>query len=84
MNYDGLIAQASEYAPADISIDMCRHESVIEPTFWLFRNGSQIGCAAHEPGGAMPWRAVKMHRGMPYAEKRFLTIDQAIRFAGVG
>jgi len=83
MNYDLLIAEAQPFVPADVRVDMCRHPSVTEPAFWLFRTADgrerQIGGLHLEPGGQ--WRASRMNRGMPYAEKVFSTLCQALKFA---
>lgn len=81
INYDAMIAQAAEFVAQSIRIDMCRHETVTEPTFWLFSGDEQIGCAAFERGGAMPWRGTRMRRGIPYAQQNFIAMDGALRFA---
>lgn len=80
MNYEALIADARPFVPAKFSIDMCRHESVTLPTFWIFDGKSQIAAVAYEPNNAMPWRGTKMCRGMPSAQKRFLAMDHALAF----
>ncbi len=81
MNYKALIADAKQFVPSVFRVDMCRHESVKHPTFWIFDGESQIGSAAFEPSGSMPWRACKMFRGSPTAQKHFLAMDQALAFA---
>ncbi len=81
MDYAALIEQASEHVPSDIRVDMCRHESVTLPTFWLFRHKAQIATVAYEPNYAMPWRGTRMSRGMPTAQQRFIAMDHALRFA---
>lgn len=80
-DYAALIEQAREYVPSTIRVDMCRHESVTDWTFWLFDGKDQIGCAVRETRYSMPWRGTRMRRGMPYAEKRFIAIDEALKFA---
>ena len=79
--YEKLIAEASKYVPDDVRLDMCRHESVTEEVFWLFRNEKQIGVVAHEPGYAFAWRGTRMYRGMPTGQLRFGFIDEALRYA---
>ena len=54
---------------------------VIMPTFWLFRDKSQIAAVACE--GA-EWRASRMSRGMPYAQQRFISLEEALRYAVAG
>ena len=81
MDYDALIAQAREYVPNAITVDMCKHNSITVPTFWLFAGKEQIGCAAFEPRAAMPWRGTRMRRGMPYAQQHFVAMDHALRYA---
>ncbi len=56
------IAAAEQYVPADVRVDMCRHTTVTEPTFWLLRGESQIAAIAADNG---KWRATRIHRGMP-------------------
>ena len=81
MDYNLLIAKAREFVPESIGIDMCRHESVTDPTYWLFRDSQQIGSVAYEPSYAAMWRACRMSRGMPTAERRFGSLPEALQFA---
>lgn len=79
--YKKLIAEASRHVPAGVTVDMCRHESVTEETFWLFRDDKQIGVVAHESKYARPWRGTRMHRSMPIGQMRFESIAEALRYA---
>jgi hypothetical protein len=76
--YDRMIAAASRYVPPGVTVEMCRHPSVIMATFWLFRDGAQVGAVACE--GA-EWRASRMRGGQPYAQQRIISLEDAIRFA---
>lgn len=81
--YDALIAEAQEHVAPGVRVDMCRHPSVSfdERSFWLFRDDKQIAAVAHESRSMLPWRATRMERGMPTAQRRFVTIDHALRWA---
>ncbi len=81
LDYDFLIRQASEHVPETVRLDMCRHESATDPTYWLFREKDQIGVVAYEPQYAAMWRASRMHRGMPTAQQRFGDMESAFQFA---
>lgn len=87
MDYDLLIARAALSLPAQrafelpLRLDMCRHVSVKDPTFWVFAGATQIGCAAYEPGNANPWRGARIFRGSPVMQARFSAMETAIQFA---
>jgi hypothetical protein len=80
-DYKAMIEQARNFVPSAIRVDMCRHESVTDWTFWLFDDKEQIGCAVRDTRYSMPWRGTRMQRGIPYAEQRFVSMDKALRFA---
>jgi hypothetical protein len=80
-DYEALIIQAREFVPPTIRVDMYRHESVTDWTFWPFDEKEQIGCAVRETRHSMPWRGTRMNRDMPYAEQRFISMDKALQFA---
>ena len=48
--YSDWIAAAEQYVPADVRVDMCRHTTVTEPTFWLLRGESQIAAITADNG----------------------------------
>lgn len=80
-DYDIMIVEAAKFVAPDIRVDMCRADDV-DVTYWLFdSNDNQIGCTVFEPEHELEWRGTKMHRGMPYAQHRFETMRQAIRYA---
>lgn len=82
LDFDRLIKQAAPLVPAGVRLDMCRHESVVDPVYWLFAGKDQIGVVAYEPSYAAMWRASRMSRGMPTAQKRFGDAESAFQFAG--
>lgn len=79
MDYKKLIEEAQAFAPQGMRVDMSRHPTVTEPTYWLFVDNTQIGSVTRE---AARWRAVRYWKGyLPSAQHYFIDLPDALRFA---
>lgn len=61
-----------------ITLDRCRHDSVMETSIWVYRDGKQVGSVTRA-GDA--WTATRLLRGMPTGQRSMPTLRDAMSYA---
>ena len=84
--FESAAKQASDEFNLGLTIDRCRHPSVMHPVIWLFHDGQHVGTVSVERksiDGEDYYTATKMHKGMPCAHKAHMpSFKTAVHFAG--
>lgn len=82
---DSIQAKAREYLAAydterRFIVERCKHPSVTECALWIIEEGAgHIGSVTEESGET--WRASKMCNSVPYAQRTFASLSDALEFA---
>lgn len=60
-----------------VTLDRCRHDSVMETSIWAYRDGVQVGSVTRT-GDA--WTATRLLRGMPTGQRKEPTLSAAMAY----
>lgn len=71
------LEHARAMAAGNLTLDRCRHESVVETSIWVHRDGQQIGAITRD--GDM-WRASRMSRGLPVGQRTTTNLGDAMAY----